>query len=385
MRWHRIDIFGGVLTSPLSDAFEAVSGDPASATVGAETPADCSAPIPPIKTNASILAEAKTDPSHALVSFSQPPLPRLIAKAGDHTKRRFLEFFAARIRNKHTRRSYFRAIGDFLSWCDAAGIKSLQEMSTLHVAAYVEQMTHELSAPSVKAQFATIRVFFKWLEKGHIILGNPALSVSGPRHTVRVGKTPALVADEVRELLSTIDTTTHTGLRDRALIGTMVYTFGRISAVLGMNVEDIFVQNRRHWVRLLEKGGKPHAMPCHHNLEAYLQEYIERSGIAAEPKSALFRGVFRKGPQRDLVSSHRLRQNEAHAMIRRRTKAIGIKTLIGNHSFRASGITSYLKNGGMLERAKAMANHASISTTQLYDRRAEEFTLDEIERILLDP
>ena len=68
-------------------------------------------------------------------------------------------------------------------------------------------------------------------------------------------------------------------------------------------------------------------------------------------------------------------------MIRRRTLAAGIATKVGNHSFRATGITAYLKNGGTLEKAAAMANHASTRTTQLYDRRHEEVSLDEIERI----
>ena len=68
---------------------------------------------------------------------------------------------------------------------------------------------------------------------------------------------------------------------------------------------------------------------------------------------------------------------------RRRAAAAGIETKIGNHTFRATGITAYLKNGGTLENAAAMANHASTRTTQLYDRRAEEVTLDEVERILV--
>jgi integrase len=64
-----------------------------------------------------------------------------------------------------------------------------------------------------------------------------------------------------------------------------------------------------------------------------------------------------------------------------RAGAAGIKTRVGNHTFRATGITAYLKNGGSLENAAAMANHASTRTTQLYDRRRDEMSLDEVERI----
>ena len=70
-------------------------------------------------------------------------------------------------------------------------------------------------------------------------------------------------------------------------------------------------------------------------------------------------------------------------MVQRRARAAGIATAIGNHSFRATGITAYLKNSGSLEKAATMANHASTRTTQLYDRRSNDVTLDEIERVLI--
>jgi integrase len=186
-------------------------------------------------------------------------------------------------------------------------------------------------------------------------------------------------------LLDSIDVSTDIGLRDRALIGLMVYSFARVGAALAMKVEDVFTQNRRLWVRLHEKGGKHHEMPCHHNLEVYLHEYLDRTGIAGDPKSSLFRTIGREGRGRGVgrISTTPLPQRSAHAMIRRRAAAAGIETLVGNHTFRATGITAYLKNGGVLENAAAMANHASTRTTQLYDRRRDEFTLDEVERIVL--
>ena len=188
-----------------------------------------------------------------------------------------------------------------------------------------------------------------------------------------------LVPEEARAQLDSIDVTTAVGLRDRALIALMVYSFARIGAALGMQVEDVYTQNRRLWVRLSEKGGKAHAMPCHHNLEAYLTAYIEGAGLATDPRGPLFRTMGRiKG--RPLTRTP-LPQANAYAMIRRRTAAAGIATRLGNHSFRATGITAYLKNGGTLENAAQMANHASTRTTQLYDRRREELSLDEVERI----
>jgi integrase len=138
------------------------------------------------------------------------------------------------------------------------------------------------------------------------------------------------------------------------------------------------VQNKRLWVRLREKGGKRHEMPCHHTLEAYLQAYLDDTGIGNDPKSPLFRTIQRGTAK---LSTTPLPQANAYAMVRRRALAAGIDTKIGNHTFRATGITAYLKNGGTLENAAAMANHASTRTTQLYDRRRDDISLDEVERI----
>jgi site-specific recombinase XerD len=238
----------------------------------------------------------------------------------------------------------------------------------------------EVSAPSVKQQLAAIRHLFDWLVTGQVVPVNPAASVRGPRHVVRSGKTPVLEPEEARRLLDSIDGTTPAGLRDRALIALMVYSFARIGAALTMKVEDVFTQNRRLWVRLHEKGGKDHAMPAHHNLEQILSAYIDGAGLAADPKGSLFRTIGRGTSELTRTS---LPQANAHAMIRRRAAAAGIKTKIGNHSFRATGITAYLKNGGTLEKAASMANHASTRTTQLYDRRRDEMSLDEVERIAI--
>ena len=171
------------------------------------------------------------------------------------------------------------------------------------------------------------------------------------------------------------------GLRDRALLGLMVYSFARIGAAVGMKVEDVFVQNRRLWVRLHEKGGKLHAMPCHHNLETYLHAYIDGCGLTDDPKGPLFRTVGRRSGGQ--LTKPPLPSDSAYQMVGRRRAAAGIETKIGNHTFRATGITAYLKNGGTLEKAAAMANHASTRTTQLYDRRRDEMSLDEVERVVI--
>jgi site-specific recombinase XerD len=305
-------------------------------------------------------------------------LPALVIAAGAHASARFLEFFAANIRNPNTRRAYSRAVADFLAWCEEKRVPSIAAVQPMHVAAWIELQQQEHAAPTVKQRLAAVRHLFDWLVTGQVVLVNPAASVRGPSHSPKVGRTAVLSLEETRALLDSIEVTTPAGLRDRALIGLMVFSFARIGAALGMKVEDVFTQERRLWVRLLEKGGKPHAMPCHHNLETYLSAYIEGADLAADPKGPLFRTI---GRGIGLLTRTPLPQANAYAMVRRRAAAAGIATKLGNHSFRATGITAYLRNGGTLEKAAAMANHASTRTTQLYDRRGDAMSLDEVERI----
>jgi integrase/recombinase XerC len=317
-----------------------------------------------------------------LASLPSPMLvlPALITTADDRTRIRFLEFFAVTIRNPNTRRAYIRATDEFLGWCEGRRVASITAVQPLHVAGYVEELGRVRSAPTVKLRLAAVRHLFDWLVVGQVVPFNPAASVRGPSHSVRRGKTPVLAPAEARQLINAIDVTTPAGLRDRALIGLMVYSFARIGAALAMRVEDVYVQNRRLWVRLHEKGGKRHDMPCHHNLEAYLGAYIDGCDLREDRKGPLFRTLGRGTRQ---LSETPLPQANAFAMVRRRAAAAGIATAIGNHSFRATGITAYLKNGGTLEKAAAMANHASTRTTQLYDRRTDEMNLDEVERVLI--
>lgn len=292
---------------------------------------------------------------------------------------RTLEFFVANLRNPHTRKAYLAAASEFSAWCEEHQIHALADVQPIHVATYVEFLQGWYAAPSVKVKLAAIRMLFDWLVVGQIIPLNPASSVRGPRHSVKTGKTTVLGADEARALLDAIDTSRPVGLRDRALIGLMVYTFARVGAVIKMRVEDVYTQNRRTWARLHEKGGKRHEMPCHHNLDAYLQAYIEGAALG-ETKGVLFRTAMGRTGK---LSERPMSQSDVYRMIRRRAGDADIATLIGCHTFRATGITEYLRNGGKLEVAQQMANHESARTTGLYDRRNDQVSLDEVERILI--
>ena len=322
---------------------------------------------------ASLPVPARLSPHGSLV-------PSLIHQHGPRASKRFLEFFAAQIRNRNTRTAYARASGRFFAWCEEyAGVDQLVHIEPIHVAAWVEGRASQVSAPTVKQELAALRKLFDWLVLGQVLPTSPAAFVRGPSHSAKVGKTPVLTVEQARLLLASIPDDTVAGQRDRALISLMIYSFARISAALSLDVGDLFREQHRLNVRLTEKGGKVHTMPCHHTLDAHLVSYMAIAGLGEDPKAPLFQTMAR---DRRGLSGRRLNRTEAWYMVRRRARAAGIDTAVSCHTFRGTGITAYLQHpDAKLEEAQKMAAHSDPKTTRLYDRRSQAVTIDDVERI----
>jgi integrase/recombinase XerD len=201
--------------------------------------------------------------------------------------------------------------------------------------------------------------------------------VRGPKYAVKRGKTPVLSAEQARQLLDSIESDTLIGRRDRAFIGTMVYSFARVGAVVTMKVGDVFEHRKRRWFRLHEKRGKRHEVPCHPRLEEYLKLWIAEASLGGDEKAALFRCVGKS----DRLGNKAMSRFDVFHMVKRRAAAAALLYSTCCHIFRATGITTYLENGGSLEHAQTIANHESPHTTRLYDRTRDELSANEIERI----
>ncbi len=312
--------------------------------------------------------------------------PAAIANAPREAWAAIIQFFAAELNNPNTRRSYIRGAEDFFAFAATLpGGQQLVTINALHIAAWLEDMKRRgASTPTIKQRLAGIKMLFQSLVRAQVLPLSPASVVKGPRYSVSKGKTPVLTGEEMLQLLHAIDTAQLIGLRDRALIGAMAYSFARIGAITALKVGDVFRQKHRLWLRISDKGGKCHDIPCHHQFENYLIEWLDRTGLREQPDAPLFQtfatGGARGGEGRAL-SGRPMTQAMAWEIIQRRAKAAGIDTAVCNHSFRATGITAYLANGGTIENAARIAAHASTRTTQLYDRRPDDITLDEIEKI----
>ena len=278
-----------------------------------------------------------TDAPLAPTTITTIALPAILTSAGENALTRFAEYFTVHIQNPHTRRAYFRNAVTFLRWAEDQGMHDLKAIKPIRVAAYIEQLRLTHAKPSIKQHLATVRMLFDWLVTGHVIDVNPAHAVRGPKHVVTKGSTPVLDADETKHLLESIPIKRGEppavgepdhrppcliGLRDRALIASMFFTFARVGAVVAMNVEDYYPQGKRWWLRLHEKGGKQHDMPAHHTLEAYLDTYVKAANLDADPKGPLFRSAPGKS---DELTRNPLSTADVWRMIRRRARRPGSK------------------------------------------------------------
>lgn len=304
-------------------------------------------------------------------------LPPLIAHAGERAARRFVEYFTAEIRNPNTRAAYARAVGRFARWAEGHGL-SLEQLTPVHVALYIEQLGREREPATVKQHLAALRMLGDYLVTGGVLAANPAASVRGPRLVVRRGKTPAPLPEEARQLLDSIGNHELVDLRDAALVAVMLYGFARVSAAVGLRVRDYEGHNRRAWLILREKGGQWRRIPVHSEAAARLDAWLVASGLANVPEAPLFPSLRGRS---GLPSDRPLLARNALDVVKRRARAAGLSLALSPHSFRATGITAFLAGGGSLEAAAQLAGHASTRTTQLYDRRPDLYAAEDIERI----
>jgi integrase/recombinase XerD len=305
-------------------------------------------------------------------------VPTLFTGAGEQASYRFVEYFTARIRNPNTRQAYFRAVNRFSQWCALRNL-DLTKLNPVVIAGYIEELQQELGVTSVKQHLSAIRMLFDYLVTGQVVPFNPAQAVQAPRYSASEGKTPILSAQETRILLDSIDVTNVWGLRNRALIAVLVFSCARVSAVVGMKLEDYFAEGKEWKLRLHEKRGKLHVVPAHHQVIEYLDEYIAAVGLQGAPKKPLFR-QFTRGR---VLTDEPMTRHAAVQMVKRYARLAELPESICCHTFRGTGITIALENGSTLEEAQRLANHADIRTTMLYDRRDKTVKRGVVERIVI--
>ncbi|MDR3692080.1 MAG: tyrosine-type recombinase/integrase [Fimbriimonas sp.] len=287
------------------------------------------------------------------------------------------EFFTAKISNENTRESYIRDAKQFASWCAGKGY-ALDAITAVHVARYRDQLVKEKRRPAtIKRQLSALRMLFSHMVATGAMSHNPAREVKTDPIRRTEGKTPALQPEQMHQLFASIGNKKPIDLRDRALIGVMAYTFARASAACQLMREDYIDLGRETMIRLKEKGGVEREIPCHPVLARDLDAWIEFAKI--DKGVALFQTFT--GQAHNRLSGRAMNRDEALQMVKRRLDRAGLPSLFSCHSFRATGITTFLENGGSLETAQNIAGHADSRTTKGYDRRETRLELSEIMRV----
>jgi site-specific recombinase XerD len=324
------------------------------------------------------------------------PLPALIRQAGTPAGFAWDEFFSGFIRNHHTRTAYRRAVCRFLDWT-AGRTDSLATIAPGLVGEYLDRLPG--SPPTRKLHLAALRAFFDLLVTRHVVVLNPAASVRGERYQVVEGKTPEITAEQVKQLVASIKLTGRApgsreraagpddrppvprvvGLRDRAVICTLVYTAARAGAVAGLRVGDLTHDGVQYLLRFTEKGGKSREIPVRHDLERYLTEYREAAGLKDTPRDGpLFRSADRRTGR---LTDKPLTGQDVCRLVKRRLKDAGLPLRLSPHSFRVATVTDLLSQGVPLEDVQYLAGHSDPRTTRLYDRRQKRVTRNLVERI----
>jgi integrase/recombinase XerD len=226
---------------------------------------------------------------------------------------------------------------------------------------------------------AALRHFFDQLAIRHVVILNPAASVRTERYQVLEGKTPEITVKQVRELFASIDTSNVVGLRDRALIGVLVYTAARVGALAKLELQNFYETAHQYCLRFADKGGKSREIPVRHDLQGFLFQYIDAARLnEADRSSPLFRTAFRRTRR---LTENAMTSGDMARMIKRRMRAAGLPSRLSPHSFRVATITNLLSQNVPLQDVQNLAGHADPRTTRLYDRRHQRVTRNIVERI----
>ena len=319
----------------------------------------------------------------ALTTGDSPPetrwqraFPAVLARAGKAACLAADEFFSARISNPHTRAAYAHQVGRFLAWCEREGLE-LRQVTPGLAGRFLDEIPYK--APTKNQALAALRHFFDVLAARHAVILNPFHSVRGVRHPHGEGRTPEASVEQARRLLASIRTEDVYGLRDRAVLGTLIYTGARVGAVSRLTLRDLRDHGHHRTLQFPEKGGRAREIPVRLDLDTWIAAYLEGAGLMEAPRdSPLFRSGERRGSP---LTDRALSPLAVQLMLKRRLKAAGLPRILSPHSFRVLVVTDLLSQNVPLEDVQYLAGHAHPRTTQIYDRRQRRVSRNLVERI----
>ena len=310
------------------------------------------------------------------LALNSPEFPAVLQRAGAAACFAADEFFSARISNWETRRAYGRAVRTFFKWCEAERLE-LAQITPGIAGRFIRSL--EVSDATKNQTLAAIRHFFDILVERHAVVLNPFHSVRGIKYQVLDGKTPEITIPQARILVAAIDLSLPIGVRDRAILGTLITTGCRIGALCRLRLGDVRELEDGKVFRFREKNGKEREIPVRQDLDGWIEEYKQVAGITGDPPGS---PLWRSAPTRwAALTERRLHVSGVRAMLKRRLVDAGLPTHLTPHSFRVMVVTALLSQNVPVEEVQHLVGHSHPSTTQLYDRRRRRINRSIVERI----
>ena len=303
--------------------------------------------------------------------------PAILVRAGKAACFAADEFFSARISNPHTRTAYAHQVSRFLAWCEDQGLE-LHQVTPGLAGRFLDELPG--AAPTQNQALAGLRHFFDTLVARHAAVLNPFQSVRGVRHPHGEGRTPEVTVDQARQLLASIKTRDVYGLRDRAVLGTLIYTGARVGAISPAPDAGLCATTATTGrCSSRKKEGRSREIPVRHDLDEWISAYLEGAGLEDAPQaSPLYRAGQRRGSP---LTDRAMSPLAVQLMLKRRLRAAGLPKILSPHSFRVLVVTDLLSQNVPLEDVQYLAGHAHPRTTQIYDRRRRRVSRNLVERI----
>jgi site-specific recombinase XerD len=276
-----------------------------------------------------------------------------------------VEWFA-NIRNPHTKRAYENAIKDFMLF---TGIKRPEEFRTVtraHVIAWRDELGgRTLIGTTIRHRMAALSSLFQYLCDKNAVTHNPVKGVKRPKVESEEGKTPAIADHQARKLLVAPEEKTVKGMRDRAILATLLYHALRREELCKLRVKDF--KHERSGVPYLKvsgKGEKTRYVPLHGIAEDLIRDYLEKAGHGADYAGALFRPLRNS---RGTGLQKAITPDGVYKLVKKYSALLGFK--IGAHSLRATAATNALDHEADIAKVQEWLGHANIATTRIYDHR----------------
>ena len=300
----------------------------------------------------------------------------------ERVKETLLNTIEGRIQNPNTRSAYRTAWRGFFKFCSEYRLE-LDKVKPFHMGMYLKR--HLGSIATQRQHLSAIRLLFNELLEQGVVELNPAARAKPPRLQRESSHTTVFEEDEIKAFLGVIKLECLRDVRDKAVFSVLAYSWARVSAVAALNIEDYFERKGTRWFRFQEKRGKIHEVPVHSKAREAVDQWIAASGLGSNPSAPLF-PAFAQDKKSFAIAEktgglRHLDRTGIWKLVQARAKASGLEKKVCCHSFRATGITEYLNNGGTIDIARRIAGHSQLSTTQIYDHSKDRVTIAEIERI----